>query len=49
MRSVKRVNVSDVCRQFGGGGHRYAAGCSLSGSLDEVKSAVLKAVEAALA
>lgn len=49
MRSVKRVNVSDVCRQFGGGGHRYAAGCSLSGSLDEVKTAVLKAVEAALA
>ena len=49
MRSVKWVNVSDLCRQFGGGGHMFAAGCSLDGSLDEVKRTILSAVGAALA
>ncbi len=45
VRSGARVNASEVCRQLGGGGHKAAAGATVEGSLDEVKSAVLRAVE----
>ena len=29
MRSNNKVDVSEICKQFGGGGHKNAAGCSL--------------------
>lgn len=48
MRSVDRLNVSELCSAFGGGGHARAAGCTLSGSLDEVKTLILGAVGRAL-
>ena len=48
MRSVDRVNVSELCKLFGGGGHLRAAGCTISGSLDEVKTLLLGAVGRAL-
>jgi nanoRNase/pAp phosphatase (c-di-AMP/oligoRNAs hydrolase) len=34
--------------QFGGGGHKKAAGFSMKGNLEEVRVAALKAVEAAI-
>jgi len=40
MRSKGNVDVSMVARSFGGGGHRNAAGCSISGNLEEVKTKV---------
>ncbi len=48
LRSAKDVNVSAICQTFGGGGHIKAAGCTLSGTPDEVRSQLIAAVEAAL-
>ncbi len=42
-RSVGDVDVSEFARQFGGGGHRKAAGLSVEGSLGEVQEKVLAA------
>ncbi|MBQ9695707.1 MAG: bifunctional oligoribonuclease/PAP phosphatase NrnA, partial [Oscillospiraceae bacterium] len=48
LRSAKNVNVSAICQTFGGGGHIKAAGCTLSGTPDEVRRQLIAAVEAAL-
>jgi len=42
------VDVEAVAAQFGGGGHRVAAGCTVNGNLEEVEVGVLAAVEGAL-
>jgi len=47
-RSKGRVDVSAVASGFGGGGHRNAAGCTLPGTLPEVRRKVLEALRAAL-
>jgi len=47
-RSKGRVDVSAVAGRFGGGGHRNAAGCSVPGSLSDVKRKVLDALAAVL-
>jgi phosphoesterase RecJ-like protein len=36
MRSKGNVNTGAIARQFGGGGHTNAAGCSANGVLDDV-------------
>ncbi|GAA1272240.1 bifunctional oligoribonuclease/PAP phosphatase NrnA [Saccharothrix xinjiangensis] len=36
LRAVSRVDVSEVARRLGGGGHRLAAGFTATGSADEV-------------
>lgn len=50
MRSAGEANVSQICAQFGGGGHIRAAGCLMKGELADIKKtlveAVAKAVEA---
>jgi len=45
LRTGPRVNATDVCALLGGGGHRAAAGATVNGTMDEVKRAVLRAVE----
>lgn len=47
-RSKGKVNVADFARSLNpeGGGHIRAAGCSMSGTLQEVKEVVLKKLEA---
>lgn len=47
-RSKGRVDVSEVAARFGGGGHRNAAGCTVPGSVSEVKRKVYEALGAAL-
>jgi bifunctional oligoribonuclease and PAP phosphatase NrnA len=48
-RSLKPdVNVAQIARQFGGGGHKAAAGTELTGSLAEVRERVLDATHKAL-
>ena len=44
MRSASDIDVSEICRKFGGGGHVKAAGCSLEGALDDVKLRLLSAI-----
>ncbi len=38
MRSKGSVDVAVVCNLFGGGGHKNAAGCTIDGTLGEVKN-----------
>ncbi len=47
LRSKGNFDVSVVCEQFGGGGHKYAAGCkfSLEKPLEEVINNLLKEIE----
>ena len=49
MRSADRANVSRICGKLGGGGHVKAAGCSLQGTLAQVKETLVSAVEQELA
>jgi len=37
MRSKGDVNINAVAKEFGGGGHKNASGCSASGSLEHLK------------
>lgn len=41
LRSKSDLDVNGVARTFGGGGHRRAAGCTISGTVQEVKSRIL--------
>ncbi len=45
LRTYPPLNASAICQQLGGGGHKGAAGASIKGTLQEVKEAVLRAVE----
>lgn len=47
-RSANNINVSDICRSIGGGGHAKAAGCSVEGTLDEVRNKLLEITRKAL-
>jgi bifunctional oligoribonuclease and PAP phosphatase NrnA len=44
-RSKGKVDVAAVSAHFGGGGHHNAAGCTISGSLAEVKALVFDRLE----
>lgn len=44
MRSANDVNVSEICRTLGGGGHAKAAGCLLEGTIEEVKERLIETV-----
>lgn len=41
LRSKGNVNVNSVAVSFGGGGHKFASGCKLIGSLEEVKEKLI--------
>lgn len=38
----KEFNVRDVCKEFGGGGHLVAAGCMISGYLEDVIERIVR-------
>jgi len=48
LRSKGRVNVAKIAEGFGGGGHARAAGCSVKGTISEVKARVISSVREAL-
>jgi bifunctional oligoribonuclease and PAP phosphatase NrnA len=48
LRAKGEVPVNAIAHRFGGGGHENAAGCTLSGSLDEAKAKLLAAVKDAM-
>lgn len=45
LRTGSRVDACAVCQKLGGGGHRAAAGATADGTMDEVRSAVLRAYQ----
>jgi Exopolyphosphatase-related proteins len=44
IRSSEKVNASELCAKFGGGGHKAAAGCRFSTDCDEAKKQLIDAV-----
>ncbi len=46
LRGVSGVDVSEVATRFGGGGHRFAAGFTCSGTVPEVLAAIKAALPA---
>jgi len=48
LRSKTHVDVSNICAQFQGGGHKKAAACILSGSFEDVSRKIFSSVEKAL-
>lgn len=47
VRSRGEIDVAEVCRKFEGGGHKNAAGCTFSSSLESAVAALLPSLEAA--
>lgn len=51
MRSKGTIDINAVAKQFGGGGHKNASGCSATGSIAELKSTfrekIVEAIDAA--
>lgn len=45
LRSTDEVSSSDICAVFGGGGHRLAAGCTISGTPDKAKEMLLQVID----
>ena len=48
LRAKGEVNVARIAAQFGGGGHPNAAGAIVKAGLEEARTQVLAAVQAAL-
>ena len=48
LRSRGKLDVAQLAKRFGGGGHAYAAGCTILGSVKEAKMTVQNAVLEAL-
>lgn len=44
LRTTGGLNASSVCALLGGGGHAAAAGCTIPGTVEEAKAAILKAI-----
>jgi len=44
LRSHEGLDVSKIAGEFGGGGHRMAAGCTYTGSIDAAEEAVVKVI-----
>lgn len=45
LRTFEPLDASEICRSLGGGGHKGAAGVTISGTLDVVKEKILSAVK----
>ena len=45
LRSRPPYDVAAVCQRFGGGGHVFAAGCTIAAPLDEAVSSMLAAID----
>ena len=48
LRSKGKNNVARVAELFGGGGHRNAAGCRISGEFEAVKKQIIEGLQAAV-
>src|ERR1051325_457348 len=48
LRSKGDVNVARIAEQFGGGGHRNAAGCTLVGAWDEAERTIVRLLKDAI-
>ena len=44
MRS-KKADVAQICSLFGGGGHTFAAGCTIKAGIDDAVKKILKEIK----
>ncbi len=49
LRSKGDIDVGSVARGFGGGGHRNAAGCTVAGTIEQVRAQVMEPLRLAVA
>ena len=47
LRTVEKIDASQICSVFGGGGHARATGCFISESLERCRDQIIKAAQAA--
>jgi phosphoesterase RecJ-like protein len=48
MRSKGDIDIGAVAKDFGGGGHKNAAGCTVSGGIDTLQKLFIEKIEAAI-
>jgi phosphoesterase RecJ-like protein len=48
MRSKGEIDIGAVAKDFGGGGHKNAAGCTVHGGIDSLQKLFLEKIEAAI-
>ena len=48
MRSKGEIDIGAVAKEFGGGGHKNAAGCSVTGPIDQLQKVFLEKIEQAI-
>ncbi|OFV93976.1 MAG: hypothetical protein A3G76_12815 [Acidobacteria bacterium RIFCSPLOWO2_12_FULL_65_11] len=48
MRSKGDVDISAIAKEFGGGGHKNAAGCSASGRIDALRELFIEKIQGAI-
>jgi phosphoesterase RecJ-like protein len=48
MRSKGDIDIGGVAKQFGGGGHKNAAGCTVRGAIDALQKLFIEKIEAAI-
>lgn len=48
LRATESADAAAVCKKFGGGGHKGAAGCTIFASLEEAKAQIIAACGGAL-
>lgn len=48
MRSSGEIDVSALCKKLGGGGHKAAAGCSMTGDINEIEKTIVSLAGTAL-
>ncbi|MDY2726541.1 MAG: DHHA1 domain-containing protein, partial [Anaerostipes faecalis] len=45
MRSNTKVNVSSIAQEFQGGGHIRAAGCTMHGTIEDIKQQIISRIQ----
>ena len=48
MRSKGDIDIGVVAKEFGGGGHKNAAGCTARGGVDALQKLFVEKIEAAI-
>jgi bifunctional oligoribonuclease and PAP phosphatase NrnA len=48
MRSKGEVDIGVIAKEYGGGGHKNAAGCSIAGPIEELQKALVGKIEGAI-
>ena len=48
LRSQNGLQVNTIAQKYGGGGHKYAAGCEIQGSIEAVQQTIIRELEKVL-